>query len=81
MTMTTWEIEVFNATDEDMIILANALYHAGIGGQDADDIGMYFEDGSSNSLFVYANDLQKAVEVINNLGFETDEDSLGTNDA
>lgn len=70
-----YEIEIYEADETDLAHkIVNALYHGGVRGDNRHDIGMYQRDNKSHSVFVFPADLGKAVEIINALGFETDED-------
>lgn len=70
-----YEIEVYEADETDLAhTIVNALYHGGVAGDNRDEIGMYQRENKSHSVFVNPADVGLAVEIINALGFETDED-------
>lgn len=71
-----YEILVYNADETDMMDIVSALVEADIEGDNRDEIGMYLRDGKANSVFVNPTNIGTAVEIINGLGFETDEDGL-----
>jgi hypothetical protein len=73
--MNTYEIEIFNMVDDtEMHTVQTALSEAGITGEDVDGIGIYLQNNKPRSVFVDPSHLGRAVEIINSLGYETDED-------
>ncbi len=64
-----WEISIIDWV-EDIKIINEALLNAGI------DINVAEAEsrGKESSVYVAPNDVAKAVNVINSLGYETDED-------
>lgn len=72
--MSSYEIEIYNMTDDDMVIITNALHAAGITEAGDDEVGAYLCDNKLNKVYVAAGEVGAAVEVINALGFQTDED-------
>ncbi len=75
--MNTYEIEIFYLTDyTQMHKICTALYDAGVGGEDIDECGLYLQDNKPNSVFIEPTDLGKAVEIINHLGYKTNEDTI-----
>jgi type III secretory pathway lipoprotein EscJ len=77
--MNSHEITIYNMEDDtEMNTVQNALYEAGVIGEDRDDIGIYLQENASSrhSIFVDPSDVAKAVKVLNALGYETDEDGI-----
>lgn len=73
--MNSYEIFIHNMTDDtEMNAVQQALYDAGVGDAANDDIGAYLRTDKPRSVFVVPSDLLKAVKVLNDLGYETDED-------
>lgn len=73
--MNQHEIEIFRMSDDtEMLKVQEALYNAGISDAGDPEVGMYLEYGHSRSVFVDPSDLGAAVEILNGLGYETDED-------
>lgn len=76
--MSRYEILIFNLQqNDDMERIQQALTAAGI--EDAGDIaaGAYRVYAKPRSVFVSPSEVQKAVTVLNDLGYETDEDENG----
>lgn len=71
---TDYEIEVFNADNDDMLLIALELADHNICGDDRDEIGCYLRHNRPNSIFVLPIEVCRTVEIINGLGFQTDED-------
>lgn len=73
--MNIHEIEIYYIKDYDqMNAICHALYEGNIDGEDIDDIGIYLQEGKPDSVFVEYQNLNDAVNIINKLGYETDED-------
>ncbi|KKN21621.1 hypothetical protein LCGC14_0923630 [marine sediment metagenome] len=73
--MNEYEIEIFGISDyTEMHKITNALYENGINGEDIDEVGMYLQDNKPDSVFVECSELEEAINIINALGYTTDED-------
>lgn len=71
-----YEIEIFGIDDDaEMNAVQEALYLARIADGGEDEVGMYLRYNKTRSVFVKPAEVALAVEVINSLGYETDEDS------
>ena len=74
--MNVYEIEIFYINDyTEMHKITTALYEGDIDGEDIDGVGMYLQDNKPHSVFVECSTVEKAVNIINALGYETDEDN------
>ncbi len=73
--MNSYEIEIHNMTDDtDMLTVQEALHAAGISDVGDSEVGLYLQDNKPRSIFVDPSDVGAAVEVLNKLGYQTDED-------
>ena len=70
-----YEIEIYNIDAMDIADIVTALYANSIEGDNRDEVGMYLRDNKASSVFVNPMFVSQAVAIINELGFETDEDS------
>ena len=74
--MHSYEIAIYGMTDDDMIIITDALSAANIDDAGDVEVGAYQKDNKPRSVFVTAMEVDAAVAIINSLGFETDEDAV-----
>lgn len=73
--MNSYEILIHNmADDSEMNAVQEALYNAGISDAGDEEVGMYLHDAKPRSVFVDPSEVGLAVEILNELGYETDED-------
>lgn len=73
--MNSYEIEIYNMDDDtDMHTVQVALHGAGLTDAGDGESGEYLVYGKLRSVFVDPSEVGKAVEVLNKLGYQTDED-------
>ncbi len=73
--MNEHEIEIYNINDRAEIdTITTALEVHNIAGENIDEIGTYLHKSKPDSVFVECSELEEAVNIINALGYETDED-------
>lgn len=73
--MNSYEIAIFNMTDDtDMHTVQMALAAAGLTDAGDGESGEYLVYGKLRSVFVDPREIGQAVEVLNKLGYQTDED-------
>jgi len=74
--MNSYEIKIHNMTDDmEMFTVQQALHDANIPDGGDEELGAYLQENKPRSIFVVsAADVSEAVEVLNKLGYETDED-------
>lgn len=79
--MNTHEIRIYDFSPEhDLDRLLDCLQSAAIRGEDRDGVGMYRQNDKAYSVFVEPSELGRAVKVLNQWGFQTDEDELTDED-
>ena len=72
--MNSYEILIHNMTDDtEMLDVQNALHAAGISDAGDSEVGMYLQDRKPRSVFVDTSEVDKAVEVLHQLNYFTDE--------
>ena len=75
--MNSYEILIHNmADDTEMNKVQAALHDANITDAGDEEVGMYLHDNKHRSVFVDPSEVGLAVEILNNLGYETDEDEI-----
>lgn len=75
--MNRFEIEIFNMEDDtEMYDVQQALAAAGLTDAGDGESGEYLVYGKERSVFVDPSEVGMAVEVINKLGYQTDEDEI-----
>lgn len=73
--MNTCEILIYDMEDDmEMVKVQNALAEASIGDGGDEDMPMYLKWEKARSVFVELSEVNKAVKIINDLGYTTDED-------
>lgn len=77
--MNSYEILIHNMTDStEMDTVQQALYNAGITDAGDEEVGMYLHHNKPRSVFVVPSEVGRSVEILNELGYETDEDEKET---
>lgn len=76
-----YEIEILNMQDDtEMHDVQQALAAAGITDAGEDETGEYLVYGKLRSVFVDRSEVRMAVNVLNSLGYQTDEDEIEQED-
>ena len=80
--MNSYEIEIYNIKDDaEMNVIQHALHDGGITDAGDQESGPYLQFGHARSVFVALDEVAKTVEILNSLGYETDEDELEHEDS
>ena len=76
----SYEITVYGMKDDtEMHMIQIALSDTGVIDAGDSEVGEYLRMGYASSVFVDPSSVGKAVEILNALGYETDEDELEVN--
>lgn len=75
--MNSYEIKIHNMKNNmEMSAIQEALWNTGITDAGFAEVGKYLQFDKPRSVFVDPSEVSKAVEVLNGLGYQTDEDEI-----